>query len=282
MQALRPVLVEGHLGRVADATVGDLAGSSMPDVVVAEFGHRDTGGLVLLTNVADTAGALKFQRRVLDNRPGTVRVLIHDFDSDGKNDIVAMVTQESECIDVYLNKGDFFQRKTIWSAEDLAFGCVSMEIVDLDGDDDADLLFCNGDSFDNNFANASHGVQWLENQGNMRFELHRLLNLTGAYCAKAGDIDGDGDLDIIAAANLPAAIRPVELRTHPLPSVVMLRKQSKSYEAIVLSTEPPRHSTLEVGDFNADSKLDFAVGRRGDTDSESILTSIDVSRLMLF
>ena len=260
-KALRPVLVEGQLGRVADAVVGDLRGSSMPDVVVAEFGHRDTGGLILLTNIAETGGALKFQRSVLDNRPGTVRVLLHDFDRDGKNDIVAMVTQESECIDVYLNKGDSFLRKTIWSAEDLAFGCVAMEVVDLDGDHDADVLFCNGDSFDNNFANASHGVQWLENLGNMRFEYHRLMNLTGAYCAKTGDIDGDEDLDIVAVANLPVLVKPVDLRTLILPSVVLLLREGKSYRSVVLSTEPARHSTLEVGDFNQDSKTDFVVGR---------------------
>ena len=42
--------------------------------------------------------------------------------------------------------------------------------------------------------------QWLENTGAFPFVEHRLADLPGVFRAQAGDLDGDGDLDIVACA----------------------------------------------------------------------------------
>ena len=69
--------------------------------------------------------------------------------------------------------------------------------MDRDGDDD--LLYANGDAFEYAPPNSRswQGVQWLENRGDLRFELRRLADLQGATSPEALDLDGDGDLDVL-------------------------------------------------------------------------------------
>lgn len=257
----KPALVAGNIGRVADAAIGDLGGSSMPDIAVAEFGHRDTGSLFILKNIAAQSGGMQYEKIVLDPRPGAVRVELHDWDGDGKLDITTLMTQESESVEIYRRQGEQFLRTTVWTAGDLSFGSVAMELVDLDRDGDMDILLCNGDSFDNNFANGNHGVRWLENVGELQFVHRPILAMLGAYAAKAGDIDRDGDTDIVVVANLPSAVKPERLRKGVHPSLLILENDGDlQFVPRVLSLDPPRHAALEMADFNLDGYLDLAVG----------------------
>ena len=53
-----------------------------------------------------------------------------------------------------------------------------------------------------------HGVIWLENTGTFPFVEHRLATLPGAQRAQAADLDGDGDLDIVASAFVSGEAAP--------------------------------------------------------------------------
>lgn len=267
------VLASG-LGRVADVRSGDFDGDGDVDLLVAEFGHYRTGGILLLRNTTVRGESLHFELERIDSRPGTIHLPLHDFDGDGRLDFVALVSQEYECVDLFLNRGIApFQRRTLWAGPDLTFGSSGLELVDLNLDGKEDLLFTNGDSFDNLYANPSHGVQWLENLGGQEFAYHRLADLPGAYRALGGDFDNDGDTDVVVAAWLPRQVMPPELRESPLTSLILLEQTSPgSFVRHTLETGSPHYAAMEVADFDGDGDLDFVAGMHVGLDDAGALT----------
>ena len=242
------------------------------DLIVAEFGHYHTGGIFLLRNVAAAGESPRFESQELDPRPGTIHLPVHDFNRDGRPDFVALVSQEYECVDLFVNQGDAkFNLSNLWAGPDLTFGSSGIELADMDQDGDLDILYTNGDTFDNSYANPSHGVQWLENLGDLQFAYHRLADVPGAYRALAGDMDLDGDSDIIVAAWLPQQVRPLNLRAAPLASILCLEQTSPGrFVRHTLETGSPRHATLEMADFDNDGDLDFAAGSQLDLQGTSL------------
>ena len=88
-----------------------------------------------------------------------------------------------------------------------AWGSSGIQVVDFDKDGDPDVLMTNGDTFDDMLPKPYHGIQWLENRGTFPFTAHTLATLAGVLRAQAVDLDGDGDLDVVACALLPADAR---------------------------------------------------------------------------
>ena len=256
------VVLASGFGRVADVRPADLDADGDTDLVVAEFGHYQTGGIVVMVNHSESGQPPRFEQVKLDTRPGTIHVPVHDFNLDGHPDIVALVSQEYEAVDSFIAQGNGrFNRQTLWTASDLTFGVSGLDLVDMDQDGDMDILLTNGDAWDNIYVTPSHGLQWLENLGNMEFEYHRLADMPGAYRALAGDLDLDGDLDVIAVAWLPAAVMPLSVQSGPLVSIICLEQtQPGVFVRHTLESGSPIYATLELADFDNDGDLDFAVG----------------------
>jgi hypothetical protein len=247
------------LGRVADVRPADLDGDGRLDLVVAEFGWHETGGIMVLSNRSPPGGPLQFDRQRIDDRPGAIHVPVHDFTGDGRPDIAALFSQEYESVDLFVNRRDGgFVRTSLWAAPDLTFGSSGLELADLNGDGRTDILFTNGDAFDDSWASPWHGVQWLERTGGGEFEYHRLTAMPGAYRALPEDFDGDGDQDIVIVAWLPPNVEPPEAADSP--SIVLLEQTGPGRFARH-SLEPggARYATLAVGDFDGDGDSDFVV-----------------------
>ena len=250
------------LGRVADVRPADFDGDGDLDLIVAEFGHDLTGSVVLLRNVSEPGEPPRFEPEELDPRPGTIHTPVHDFNQDGRPDFLALVSQEYESLDVFVNQPDSgFRLQTLWTAPDLTFGSSGIDLVDLDQDEDVDVLLTNGDWFDDLYLNPSHGVQWFENLGGLQFAYHRLTDMPGAYCARAGDIDLDGDLDIIVVGFIFWTVNLPNVSLTSLPSILCLEQTSPGeFVRHTLERGALDHATLEMADFDGDGDLDFAVG----------------------
>ncbi len=194
------------MSRVADARTIDYDNDGDQDLIVAEFGYRFIGSIHLATHQGLKDGIPQFDFRVLDDRNGATQVPVIDLNRDGRPDFVSLITQEHEKIEANINVGDgTFERKLIYAAPDAAYGSSGIQLCDLDADGDVDVLYCNGDTFDDRLAKPFHGIAWLENEGEFPFQHHHLIAMPGVHRAVAGDIDLDGDLDIAATSFLDAS-----------------------------------------------------------------------------
>ena len=257
-----PITLLRDVGRVADVQVADFHGTGKLDLVVAEFGWRHTGSVLLLENRTTDWTKPEFVPRVLDERHGAIHVPVADLDGDGRPDFVALISQEHETVVAFLNEGGGkFRKEVIYAAPHPAYGSSGIQLVDLDGDGDLDVLYTNGDVLDKPFLlKPYHGVHWLENRGRYPFAHHRLADMPGVTRAVAVDVDGDGDLDILAVSYLPAEEFPRRDELN-LDAVLWLEQTTKgTFVRRPLETKTCDHFTCAAGDLKGDGRPSLVVG----------------------
>jgi len=189
-------LIAEKIARVSDVRAGDLDNDGDMDLAVAQFGYDDGE-----TRWIENLGNWEFESHILQYLSGPINVEIVDIDSDNDLDIISLVSQEWEEIYCFINDGKGqFQPNLLFGSSNQDFGSSGIALYDLDLDGDEDILYTNGDAFDYIPPQGRpwHGVQWLENKGNLDFEFHRICNFTGATNVRAADIDNDGDIDLFA------------------------------------------------------------------------------------
>ena len=243
--------------RVADVEAADFDGDGRLDLAIAGFGWRRTGDLTLLKNDTIDYDHPSFVPHLIDKRTGAIHAIPSDLDRDGRPDLITLFAQEHETVVAFLNRSGLrFEARTIYSAPHPGWGSSGIEVVDLDKDGDLDVLMTNGDMFDDQILKPYHGIQWLENTGTFPFTEHTLARIPGIQRAQAADLDGDGDLDIVACALVPRMRKP---------PAACLRWSGWSTRCWAGSSctcwRPARpHATLDVGDLDRDGDVDFVVG----------------------
>jgi hypothetical protein len=245
--------------RVADVEAADFGGNGWNDLAVAAFGWRTTGRVSIMENRTTNPRQPSFTEHVLDSRTGAIHVIPVDLNHDGKMDLVALLSQEHETVVAYINQGNYkFEQKVIYQAPHPNWGSTGIQLVDLDGDGNLDVLMTHGDTFDDGIVKPYHGIQWLQNKGTYPFVEHTLASMAGVHRAQAIDLNGDGRLDIVACALL-AGGSDVDEKT--LPALVWL-EQTKPGVFVKHTIEMgfPRHATLDVGDVNHDGRPAIVVG----------------------
>ncbi len=256
-----PILI--GVGRVADVQPVDVDGDGDQDVLVAEFGWHKTGGIHLLENVKFEGAKAIFRKRILDPRPGTIHLPIADLNNDRRPDFVALISQEHEsvvgCMNFLQDGLVQFQPTVFDQPQDPSIGSSGLSLVDLDRDGDLDVLVTNGDSFDSFYIKPAHGIQWMENQGDLKFVRHHITPMPGAHRALAGDLDGDGDVDIVAAAFLPKELRTQQPETEFDSLILLEQTEPGKFERHRLEAGQCHHTAMELADFDSDGDLDLAV-----------------------
>ncbi len=247
------------LPRVADVEAGDFDGDGDLDLVVAAFGWRKTGDILLLENRTTDWRQPKFVPQVVDTRTGTIHVPVVDLDGDGRLDFVALISQQHETVAAFLGDGKgSFHEETIDRAPHPAWGSSGIELVDLDGDGDLDVLVTNGDMLDDFQLKPYHAVRWLENRGSFPFVPHEIAPFFGALRAQAADLDGDGDMDIVACSLVQLASTSSEpAPARMLPSLVWLEQTAPGHFVRHTLELGGRHLSLDLGDVNGDGAVDI-------------------------
>ncbi len=248
------VLAE-RIARVTDVQCGDLDGDGDMDLAVGQFGY-DQGEIRWMENKG--TGTWSFESHILLSLSGTIHTPIVDLDRDGDLDIVALVSQEWEEVYVFDNDGaGQFTTRLLYGVADSDYGSSGIGLADLDGDGDTDIIWSNGDAFvaTDYRPLPSHGVQWLENLGDMKFVFHRVGAFPGAYDPCAADFDSDGDLDILSVSAFAYWDRPETQSMMWWENVA-----DKAFVAHDLARFPTHLITVDVADMNGDGRVDAVTG----------------------
>jgi hypothetical protein len=248
----RTVLLE-NIGRTTDARAMDVDNDDDLDLVVAVFGSGTVGGILWLENT-DSGDYLRHE---ILGVSGALNATPVDLDGDGRMDFVSLIAQEYEAVVAFMNRGQGnFEQVILAQAPHPMYGFTGMEIADLDSDGDPDILISNGDALDTQpDPKPYHGVQWLENRGDLQFQFHDIDRFYGAAIARAGDVDDDGDLDVLAGSWLNFWDDP---RRRSL--VWFENDGNKGFSRRDILSRPTGVVAIAVEDVTGDDQVDVVAG----------------------
>ncbi|MBN9380634.1 MAG: VCBS repeat-containing protein [Chitinophagaceae bacterium] len=226
----------------------DLNGDGREDIVVCEFGYIK-GSLSWLENKGDGS----YEKHVLRDMPGAIRVVIEDHDHDGRPDIWALFAQGEEGIFLYTNKGggQFAEQEVLRFPP--SYGSTYFELTDLNGDGRKDILYTCGDNGDfSTVLKPYHGIYIFLNDGAVHFTQQYFFPMNGCYRAMPVDIDRDGMLDIAAIAYF------ADFDHHPEEGFIYLHNNGGLHfdARTVPGTEAGRWITMDVRDIDGDGRPD--------------------------
>lgn len=189
--------------------------------------HNHTHNPPQIFEVPEDPKQHPWKKRVVADIPYGAQMIPYDLDKDGKLDIVAgpywlenlgdgrfephlLIDQEylkSESLGMSNRHAIIVDRTSDGQPEILSLDMLSrIAIADVNGDGRPDILFTVADIDWKNSRTYLAPVGWLENTGNLRsrkFDIHIIDKVRSAESIGVGDLDGDGELEVIVGENDP-------------------------------------------------------------------------------
>jgi len=243
-----------------DVALSDLDGDGDIDVAASSwrFGNR----FDWFENVGNPGGGDKWKRHEVDGKIAETRTIaIADFNRDGKPDLLGTARLSNQIL-WYQNSGR--PASLPWEKQIIDSHTVAPahgHPVDLDSDGDLDVIMAFGIAAPvGNNSPESHQIAWYENLGTpglgTQWKKHQIAKqLPQGFEAVAGDLDGDGDLDVVATAWSPQG------------QIVWCENPGDprhEWELHSIKENWPNAVTVVVADLDNDGRLDIvACAERG-------------------
>ena len=241
VQLRRPVHMLAH----------DLNEDGEQDIILSEFGNN-LGELSVLF----CQNGRPVSKQTLMQEAGIRKTIAQDWNGDGKEDLLLLVSQGDERISLLEKEATGSYREKVLLRFPSVYGSSYFELADFNGDGLQDILYVNGDNADYSYAlKPYHGIRIFLNQGDGQLKESFFFPMFGATEATAHDFDQDGDLDIAGIAYF------ADFEGNPNSSAVYLENQSSKKPAFTAwqlpGAEKGRWLRMEVADTDHDGDQDI-------------------------
>jgi hypothetical protein len=243
-----------HLRRPVHMLAQDLNEDGQQDIILSEFGNN-LGELSVLI----CKNGRPLSKQTLMEEAGIRKTIVHDWNKDGKEDILVLIAQGDERIVLLEKEATGTYREKVLLRFPPVYGSSYFELADFNRDGLQDILYVNGDNADFSYEmKPYHGIRIFLNQENGQLEESYFFSQFGATEATARDFDQDGDLDIAGIAYF------ADFEGNPASAAVYLENQSEedlSFQAWQLpAAAKGRWLRMEVADTDQDGDLDMLLG----------------------
>ena len=248
----RHVIANGTLPGAYDVAVADFDGDGDLDVAASSWlkGNK----FVWYENPGKTDKP--WTEHVIDENMAETRTIrVADFNGDGKPDLLGTASTAGQVV-WYENLGRSAAVQWKKHVIDTAGRPIHGQPVDMDGDGDIDVVMALGFGAQEVVA---HQIVWYENVGKpgkgTEWKKHIIAdNFPQAFEVAAADLDGDGDIDVVATAEVGGAIVWFENPGDP----------KGKWTPHVLKASWSKANSVIIADLNKDGRPDIvATAERG-------------------